>query len=301
MPCLRRLAILVAVVTCVPAALAQAQSLGSFRWQLRPFCNVLTITITQEGAVYALDGTDDQCGAVRAASLRGMAFANPDGTIGFGLTVVTSPGARPVHVDAAITAPLFGGAWQDSAGNAGTFVFTPGPAVAGALRPVPAGGLAPGSITNVHLAAGAVTGASVADGSLTRDDFDAPPQVAFANSDQSLALTLFAQTVVRTVGLMVPTFGRVIVTASGTVSLDTAGRDAVICSITRGASMVTDSTQEIWLDDQAGLGAFATVPLAITRAFLVNPNDTAFNLVCRSIAGVVTMRDTSLTVFYLAQ
>jgi hypothetical protein len=30
-------------------------------------------------------------------------FPNPNGTIGFGLTVVTTPGGTPLHIDATIT------------------------------------------------------------------------------------------------------------------------------------------------------------------------------------------------------
>ena len=74
---------------------AAAQTLGTFRWQLQPYCNVITVTITQVGGTYRVEGTDDQCGGGRdQASVQGMAFANPDGTIGFGLTIVTAPGGR---------------------------------------------------------------------------------------------------------------------------------------------------------------------------------------------------------------
>ena len=36
---------------------ADAQSLGTFRWQLQPFCNVVTVNVIQQGAVYTLDGS----------------------------------------------------------------------------------------------------------------------------------------------------------------------------------------------------------------------------------------------------
>ena len=41
---------------------SEAQTVGTFRWQLRTFCNVVTVAITQNGAVYRLEGTVDQCG-----------------------------------------------------------------------------------------------------------------------------------------------------------------------------------------------------------------------------------------------
>ena len=54
------------------AAAAEAQPLGTFSWQLQPFCNVVTVNITQLGAFYTMDGFDDQCGAPQRAALVGL-------------------------------------------------------------------------------------------------------------------------------------------------------------------------------------------------------------------------------------
>jgi len=51
----------VAIAACLGEA--AAQPVGSFRWQLQPFCNVLTLNVTQSGAIYTLDRFEDQCGA----------------------------------------------------------------------------------------------------------------------------------------------------------------------------------------------------------------------------------------------
>jgi hypothetical protein len=132
-----RLWMVVALVMGATLA-SEAQTVGTFRWQLRPFCNVVTVAITQNGAVYRLEGTDDQCGGgADAASVTGTAFPNADGTIGFGLNIVTAPGGRPVHVDADISLGTFSGSWRDSAGQAGTFALTPGAASGGSPRPLP--------------------------------------------------------------------------------------------------------------------------------------------------------------------
>lgn len=144
---------------------SHAQTLGTLRWQLQPYCNVLTMTIVQDGSQYHVDGTDDLCGAARRASVVGLAFPNPDGSIGFGLTTVTAPGGTPIHVDATISVASISGTWRDSAGNSGRFVFTPGAATAGSPRPVPAGGIAAGSITAAHLAPGTIASAVAAFGS----------------------------------------------------------------------------------------------------------------------------------------
>lgn len=107
---------------------------GTFRWQQQPYCNVLTLYVVQEGGGnYTLDGTDDMCGAPQRASVRGLAHVNPDGTIGFGL-VITS-GGRSTTLNATITLASLGGAWTDSHGNTGTFVFTPGAGAPGSPRP----------------------------------------------------------------------------------------------------------------------------------------------------------------------
>ncbi|MEZ5418230.1 MAG: hypothetical protein R2708_12905 [Vicinamibacterales bacterium] len=134
------------VLTCLctaAAATAGAQTLGTFSWQLQPYCNVVAVTVVQSGAVYTLDGFDDQCGALQRAPVTGLATPNPDGSIGLGLTIVTVPGGRPVHVDARIALATLGGPWIDSGGNTGTLVF--GGAAAGSPRPLPSIGAAWGT------------------------------------------------------------------------------------------------------------------------------------------------------------
>lgn len=42
-----------------PKLQAQGAVLGTFRWQLVPHCNVVTLRIEQQGETYALSGTDD--------------------------------------------------------------------------------------------------------------------------------------------------------------------------------------------------------------------------------------------------
>ena len=119
----------------IAATAATAQPLGTFRWQLQPYCNVVSVTVVQQGAQYQLDGTDDQCGAGQQASVTGLAYLNPDGSIGFGLNLVAAPGGLPVHVTATIALATLSGTWQDSAGATGAFVFTPGAGIGGSARP----------------------------------------------------------------------------------------------------------------------------------------------------------------------
>ena len=146
---------------------AQAQPLGTFRWQLQPFCNVLTLSVRQDGTVYTLDGTDDQCGAAQRSGVVGAAFLNPDGSLGFSLSSLTAPGAAPVVLHARVSLATVSGTWSDSAGNGGTFLFTQSPSAGGSPRPVPANGIRPGSITAGQLAPGAVGAAQIAPGAIT--------------------------------------------------------------------------------------------------------------------------------------
>lgn len=300
----------VALATSVWAvAPASAQPMGTFRWQLQPYCNVISVTVVQQDGQYQLDGTDNQCGAPQAASVRGLAFFNPNGSIGFGLSVVTAPGGTPVHIDATIDMSL-SGTWRDSAGNSGTFTFTPGGIVPGLPpRPLPSGGLAPNSVTTVQIAAAAVTsakiaadavtGVNVADGSLTVADLLDAPRAAFAGGPQVLTLTP-TPVVARTVTLTVPANGTVIVNASGWFSFNdtTATREAAVCSITTTNAMETmrfaSSDGSTTVGDQAD--AFAA-----TRGFAVTPGTFTVNLVCFEFAGNVLLLDTSMTAMFVGQ
>lgn len=129
------------IAVALSPGVVHAQPIGTFRWQLQPFCNVVTLSVVQQGGVYTLDGFDDQCGAQRRAPTVGLAVLNPDGTVGIGLTIVTTPGGTSVHVDAVINVSTLGGTWDDSLGHNGNFVFTPGAGTSGSARPLSGSGV----------------------------------------------------------------------------------------------------------------------------------------------------------------
>jgi len=150
----RQVLVACAALLCISGT-ASAQVLGTFRWQQQPYCNIVTLNIVQAGSIYHLDGVDDQCGAGTAAAISGLAFPNPDGTIGFGMTIVTSPNAAAVHLDATVTLPSPSGTWRDSSGQTGPWTFLAGVGLGGSPRPAPApvfvSGLSAGgsTVTNV--------------------------------------------------------------------------------------------------------------------------------------------------------
>jgi hypothetical protein len=126
-----------AITSSLVPGLAGAQSLGLFSWQLAPFCNVVTVEVTQTDDVYRLTGADDQCGHGSLATAVGLGYPNRDGTIGMGLLIVTSPGGVPVHLSASLRRSDLSGGWRDSAGNSGEMLPPHARRAGGRARPEP--------------------------------------------------------------------------------------------------------------------------------------------------------------------
>jgi hypothetical protein len=303
-----RTLVLAGVGLTVTASIAVAQPLGTFRWQIQPHCNVLTINVTQQAGLYTLDGTDDRCGEAQAASVVGIAFLNPNLQVGFGLTVVL-PGGGPVHIEATIDMSSLSGSWRDSAGNSGAFVFTPGPGIGGTQRLVPPGGLAANSVAAVHILPGAVgasalapdavSGNNIVDLSITTRDILDPPGVEFGiiRGDQEETFELDVDKVVNHVTLTAPRPGRVVVNASGTFEFASNQVDIARCEIT--------TSNELGLTHVIEAGDTATnsikfLPFAGTRGFDVSPGPNRFNLVCDVVSGMVKLRDSSLTAIFVS-
>ncbi len=118
---------LVSLVIGVAGALIVAdpvvgQPVGLFSWQTAPFCNVITVNVTQTGNVYTLDGFDSLCGAQRPATVTGLATLNADGTVGMGLTIVDPILGEATHMNGVVDLATLGGPWI-GAGATGTLVF----------------------------------------------------------------------------------------------------------------------------------------------------------------------------------
>jgi len=262
-----------------------AQPLGTFSWQLQPFCNNLTVNINQQGAMFTIDGYDDQCGAGQRAPLVGMATQNPDGTIGFGLHIVTVPGGRAVDVDARIVLTTVSGPWSDSAGNSGTFAFNA--RTGGNPRPlptIPAAALTPGSITAAQLAPGAVTTANIADGSVTPQKLAGGlPKLSWSGLTTATTLPVNTHVVVRRVTMTVPAAGQVMVNASGLFDLflvsSSTFNQYTWCSISTGTAVETAHYMYV---STFGPNNTTNVPFAGTRVYAVTPGSFAVNLVCNA-------------------
>jgi hypothetical protein len=124
------LALLILMLVAAPAG---AQSLGTFRWQLKTFGSVLNLNVTQQGAIYTLHGFETQC-SNPTLPVWGVAVPQPNGTVLLGLTTLTETG-RGLHTIATISISNgFNGTWRDNANQSGEFAFNPGNTCPGGPR-----------------------------------------------------------------------------------------------------------------------------------------------------------------------
>lgn len=120
-------AVLLAVVAA--PAVTDAQVLGTFTWQMQPYCNRVTLTLTGTPGGFVAAGTDDLCGGPRKAGATGFVVFNPDGSVGLSLAIAPAAGAAATDVSAIVSPANGQGTWSDSAGNSGAFALgggTPG-------------------------------------------------------------------------------------------------------------------------------------------------------------------------------
>ncbi len=274
--------------------------------KLQPFCNKVTVAVTQNGGHYTLDGYDDQCGAGQRAPLVGLATPNPDGSIGLGLAIVTAPGGRPVHVDARIALASLGGPWSDSAGNSGTFVFNG--TAAGSPRPaptVPGTVLAVGSVPGSAMANGAIGSAQIATNAVSSAQTSNEPGIADTFSTAAVQLTPTAVTVAST-AMRVPANGFVEIEVTGVWANAAAGADSAYCQLQKGAAVgVSNSQPYILLHDlNSNIGAYRSfsghriVPVAVADNPPLISQGQTFRLVCQEQGGDVLMEYVYISATY---
>lgn len=111
--------LMAALIVLAPAA-ADAQVFGTFTWQMQPYCNRVTLMLTNSPGGFSISGVDDQCGAVNRGSATGVAVFNGDGSVGVNFTILTPPAGVAVHVSATVSPATGHGTWSDDIGNTGT-------------------------------------------------------------------------------------------------------------------------------------------------------------------------------------
>ena len=136
------------------------QAIGTFRWQFSPFCNVVTLSVQQQGPVFLLSGFDDNCGGPTRSAVTGTAFFNPNGTIGMGLTSIAAGGA--IENVILLSSSTLSGPWSDGRGGLGDFTFNPATPASGSPRPTTSAVFAFGQIReDASIRSGSSTLASV--------------------------------------------------------------------------------------------------------------------------------------------
>ena len=118
---------LATVAVLVNAGLGETQTL---RFQLRPLCNKITLTLmpSSSTSVIGVVGYDDNCGANPRAPIHGTAVLSPGGTITIGYTTslpFSVYGRADVGLQTSVELPANSntGSWADDDGNNGSFVF----------------------------------------------------------------------------------------------------------------------------------------------------------------------------------
>lgn len=124
------------------AAPASAQTIGTFSWQIEPLGSVLTLTITQQGSAFLVNGFEAQCGGNLSLPVTGSIIIQESGQAFLGLTSINERG-RGIHTAALINTTTFNGTWSDNTGYfAQSFKFNPAPGSTcpGGLRTDPGSG-----------------------------------------------------------------------------------------------------------------------------------------------------------------
>lgn len=96
------LGLLTAAAALAPAA-ADAQVLGTFTWQMQPYCNRVSLTLTTTPGGFVLHGVDDRCGATARGSATGAAVFNADGSVSLNFSIASAPAGTIAHVSAGVS------------------------------------------------------------------------------------------------------------------------------------------------------------------------------------------------------
>lgn len=232
---------------------AAAQTIGTFTWQTQPFCNVLGLQVIQQGALFQIVGTDNQCGSGPAA-VTGTAVP-VGGNVVMGLTVAL-PGGRAAHLSTSIGVGTLSGTWTDGDGNRGELVFNG--AAAGAPRPFPASA---SSIVAAQLAPAIYGGAGTAT-TIARSDHD--HALAGLQSRTVEANFAFANVTIQAGACVLRGIGD---GASGALRSDGLAMATILSTVDNNLGLIVGSPKTL-------SNGFATVPLLFcnngTLALVVN-------------------------------
>ncbi len=114
--------------------LANAQVLGTYRWNLAPFCNVIKLTVTKLDGGFSAIGSDDQCGLNEQLSTSGSFITLPNNGFSKGVFTSMSSDGSVILITLNVDPNTGNGEWSDNSGNRGNAIFNPATAP-GIARP----------------------------------------------------------------------------------------------------------------------------------------------------------------------
>ncbi|WP_141398082.1 hypothetical protein [Nitrosomonas ureae] len=103
------------------------QVLGTFKWNLYPFCNILTVTVTKHDISYTAIGEENHCG-IYTSPVRGSfveQFRNDMPAISGSFTLESSIFFSRILIFIENIDEGLNGVWQDTSGNSGNLIFNP--------------------------------------------------------------------------------------------------------------------------------------------------------------------------------
>lgn len=123
-----------ALAAPVAAQPVQPIVIGTFHWQLQPFCSTVSVTVIQEGGQYRVQGTEACAPNDFSRSVYGTALLDGQGWVYLSLSTPRVQNSLDgTSVYAWFQLSTLAGGWQDDGGRTGSLVPVAGP-VAGTNR-----------------------------------------------------------------------------------------------------------------------------------------------------------------------
>lgn len=111
-----------------PTARAQAVVVGTFHWQMQPFCSTLSLTVIQEAGLYRLQGTETCAQDTSPRSVHGSAALDGQGRV---LLTIDTPilqySLEGTTIYAYLDLATLAGSWRDDGGRSGPLTPVAGP------------------------------------------------------------------------------------------------------------------------------------------------------------------------------
>lgn len=180
-------AVLLTAVLAAPAAAqpVQAVVIGTFHWQLQPFCSTVSVTVIQEAGQFRVQGTEACAPNDYSRSVYGTALLDGQGYVYLSLSTPRVQNSLDgTSVYAWFELATLAGGWQDDGGRTGPLVPVPGP-VAGTNRRAEVSNSFVHTVSSSNRAPGAADNVTCFSHPLTDDRLSAHLQVTVNRGEAS--------------------------------------------------------------------------------------------------------------------